>query len=427
MHVTIIGGGILGLTTAYFLLKQKVNVTIIDTHAEVAAECSHANGGQLSYSHVEPWANPHAFGLIARSFVDSNSPLIFCPRLDWQQWRWGAQFLWECRPGKHLYTTALMWHLAQESRQSIRTILQDTAIECDFREHGTLHVFRNHKSFAIEQKQAQYQELLGCPFEIKTTDECISLEPQLAERANDLVGGVLFPVDDTGDAYRFCQQLYDWCQQQGMKSIMGQSVVNWKTEENSRTKQVKAVRLADGSTHESDLFISCVGAKSNLLLATLGITLPLFPMKGYSLTYELPDNKRYFEHSITDEAHKIVFTQLGQHLRIAGTAEFNGFDETISPKRLQPIRRTTCQLFPSLMTAERLKTEQSWSCLRPSTPDGIPIIDRTLYENLYVNTGHGTLGWTLGPASSQRLVDWIINGKTAPGHNAMRIQRFALI
>lgn len=404
MRIAVLGAGVIGTTTAYFLAKQGHKVFVIDRQKASAEECSRANGGQLSYGHVEPWANPHAPLNILRWMGKEDAPLVFKLKANWEEWSWGARFLLNCRRSKSLLTSKIMLELAFYSKKMLSKICEDTKLEFHHGNNGTLHIFQDEASLALEIRQAKYQKQFGCDYEVLSAKECLEREPSLAFSSLPLVGGVFFPQDETGNAHLFTQRLAEYCEKNlGVEFHYSANIHTILTEAN----QIKGMQLQNGEVLKADRYIASLGATGSVLLWPIGIKLPIYPMKGYSLTLPLKEGDIVPNSSITDQSHKIVYSKLGNELRIAGTAEFAGFDTEINPKRLKPILAASKLLFPQLFGQIELEQLFQWACLRPSTPDGMPIISATKYHNLFLNTGHGTLGWTLACGSAKAIADLV--------------------
>lgn len=403
MKVTILGAGVIGVTTAYYLNKLGHDVTVIERNAESAAECSFANGGQLSYSHAEPWATPAALRKIPKWLVSKNSPLVFRPSLDLNMWKWVVSFLGNCQDDIKAESTKHTLRLAMYSRECFGEIIKDTGVEFSYLNTGTVHTFRDEKSLAANISQAEFQKEFGCDYEILSNrQQCEQKEPALKHAPASIIGGLYFPMDASGDINEFTINLSKMLQEKGVKFIYGESVTEILTEGNIIT----ALKTGNGGNYIADKFIVSAGAASPLLLNKIGVMVPIYPMKGYSLSIDIEDADKAPLVCVTDQYNKIVYTRLKKVLRVAGTAEFAGYNSAVHPGRISTLKRMIGELFPK---AGRVEVGRQWACLRPSTPKGTPLLGETGYRNLYLNTGHGTLGWTLSCGSAKIVAD-IVNG-----------------
>ncbi len=391
--ILILGAGVSGVLAAYMLGRAGHRVRVVDRQEAAAMECSFANGGQLSYSHAEPWANPAVFPKVFKWMFDDDAPLVMRFSTDPQMIRWGLQFLWNCRgSAAHRNSRALM-KLGLHSKQVMQEIVAETGIEFHHGHKGILHVFSSQKCFDDAQEQVRFQAELGCEEQVLSAAECVAKEPALAQSTKKLFGGVFAPIDEMGDVHLFTQNLAQYCTETfGVEFLYHHEIMALNAENNRITHVV-----TNQGNLAADAFVLALGAYSPLLSKPLGIHLPIYPMKGYSITFNANDNMPAL--SVTDDALKIVYTRLGDKMRCAGTAEFAGYNTSLSQKRINPILRGIRTLFPQADLSET----SEWACLRPSTPDGPPIVGKTSIENLFLNTGHGTLGWTQGAATADLL------------------------
>lgn len=402
MNIIILGSGLLGVTTAYELGKRGHQVTVLERNAAAAAETSFANGGQLSYSHGEPWANPHVLRKLPGWAMRSDAPLVLRPRADWQMIRWGLKFLRNCTHTRAEINCVNMLRLGLYSREKMADIRRESGIAFDFLDKGILHIYGTQKDFDQAKKQDEFQAKFGGRQRILSAEECYALEPTLKQSSRVIVGGIHAFLDESGDANLFCQELAKVAaQRHGVQFRYGVNITSLRKEAN----RVVAV-ITDQGEISADAYVMAMGSYSPLLLRPLGIDVPIYPMKGYSIT--LPANDSAPTISITDGTHKLVYSRLGNRLRIAGTAEFAGHNQAINPKRIKPIVSAAQKLFPNAAWSGPI---DEWACLRPSTPDGPPILGRTPCSNLFLNTGHGTLGWTQAAGSASIVAD-IMEDKT---------------
>lgn len=408
MHVLVLGAGLAGVTSAWYLRQAGHAVTVIDRQPAAGMETSFANGGQLSASHPEPWANPGAPAQVLRWLGREDAPLLFRPHADWRQWSWGLRFLLECLPGRTRRNTLAIARLALHSRDCLHRLLAETGIEFDRLQTGILHLFFDPRDFADAGRRAALLREFGMRAEVLDAPACMSVEPALVRCRDTLQGGLYAPEDETGDALAFTQRLAAGCTQAGVTFRHGLDIL--ALEDGSEGVRGVLVAAANGirETIEGDAYLLCLGSYSAGLVRPLGDSLPIYPVKGYSVTLELAADAVAPSVSITDESHRIVCSRLGNRLRIAGTAELAGFDTDINAARCAAILRRAERLFPETRAAA---APEYWAGLRPATPSNVPVIGRGRLRNLFFNTGHGTLGWTLACGSGQAIAD-IIGGGT---------------
>lgn len=391
MQVIVLGAGLLGTTSAHFLRQLGHDVTVIDRQAAPAAETSFANGGQISVSHAEPWANPSAPLKVLQWLGKEDAPLLFRLRADPQQWRWGLQFLRECTPARTRHNIAQIVRLGTYSRDTLQQLRRDLGLQYDQRTQGILHFYTSQKEFDAAEAPAAQMRDLGCDRRVISADEAVRLEPALRHIRPQLAGATFTSEDESGDARQFTLALAERCRQDGVRFLMGHHVMALR-EVGGRIDHVE-VTDADGAFQRlrADAFVLAMGSFSPLLAQPLGIRLPIYPAKGYSVTMPVKDAAMAHQVSLTDDEYKLVFSRLGDRLRIAGTAELNGYSRDLNRVRCEAIVRRTEQLFPG---AGDTAQAQFWTGLRPATPSNVPIIGQSRVPNLFLNTGHGTLGWT---------------------------------
>ena len=417
MKICILGAGALGVMSAYELAKSGHEVTVIERQGEPARECSFANGGQLSYSHAEPWANPGVFPKLFKWAFQDDAPLVLRPSLDPHFLRWGALFLLNCLPSRARRHCEVMLRLGLYSRAKMAELMADTKVDFHFLGNGTLHVFDNQKSFDAAKRHAEFQHTLGCEETPMTPDECFKTEPTLANTTKKLVGGMFAPIDQSGDIHLFTKNLAEYCAQKyGVKFLYNQKIARLHKAEN-RITHVEIEGQHRDYISGFDAYVMAMGSHSPVYLRQLGLYVPIYPMKGYSISF----NASEFcpKVSVTDDAAKQVYTLLGNRMRVAGTAEFAGYKDHVRDVRIAPLKNGMRQLFPNAPQEELTE----WACLRPSTPDGPPIVGKTPIANLYMNTGHGTLGWTQGAGSARLLADVIDGRPTEIPLSGLEIER----
>jgi D-amino-acid dehydrogenase len=401
VKVLVLGAGVVGVASAWYLAEAGHEVTVVDRQARAAMETSFANGGQISASHAEPWAKPSVVPKILRWLGREDAPLLFRARADWAQWMWGLRFLRECIPGRFERNCRALVGLAAYSRDCLRALRRNTGLRYDHLSRGILHFATDGHDFEVLARSAEAARALGIDRLVKSAPECLALEPALKDSQDPVTGGVYTPGDESGDACRFTQELARMAEEQGVRFRFGSSV----RAIDAAGGEVLGVRLGEEQL-TADAYVVALGSYSPLVLRAIGVRIPVYPLKGYSVTLQLgPEHDEVAPSvSLTDEAHKIVISRLGNRLRAAGTAELTGYDRTVNPVRCAAIARRLRELFPAL---GGITAYESWSGLRPATPDNVPIIGRTRLSNLFVNTGHGTLGWTLACGSARALADVI--------------------
>ena len=394
MKIVVLGAGVIGVTSAWYLAEAGHEVTVVDRRAQPGLETSFANGGQISAGHAEPWAKPAALPKILKWLGHEDAPLLFRPRVDWAQWRWGLGFLRECVPGRFERNARTLAGLAGYSRDCLRALRASTGIHYDELTRGILQFATRDADLRVLEAQARAMNAFGARREFKTADECVALEPALRSSKEKVLGGLYDPHDESGDAHKFTMELARRCEQRGVQFRFGHTVARIEAA-GDRVEGVDGVR--------GDAYVVALGSYSPLLLRRLGIRIPVYPLKGYSITLETKEGPTV---SLTDEAAKIVISRLGNRLRAAGTAELTGYDTSINETRCNAIMQRIRTLFPDIAPGE-VKT---WAGLRPATPSNVPVIGRTRLANLFLNTGHGTLGWTLACGSGRALAD-IVSGR----------------
>ena len=409
MKVIVLGAGLLGVTSAYYLRQQGHDVTVVDRQATPAAETSFANGGQISVSHAEPWANPSAPLKVLKWLGREDAPLLFRVRADMRQWLWGLQFLRECTPARTRHNIEQIVRLGTYSRDTLQALRRDTGIRYDERTQGILHFYTDQKEFDGAEAPAAQMRALGCDRRVISADEAVRIEPALGHIRPRLAGATYTAEDESGDANQFARELVARCQADGVQFLMSHTVTALR-EAGGQIDHVEATD-AEGRFRRlhADAYVLAMGSLSPLLAAPLGIRLPIYPAKGYSVTMPVKDASMAHQVSLTDDEYKLVFSRLGNRLRIAGTAELNGYDRDLNRVRCEAIVRRTEELFPGAGDAEQA---QFWTGLRPATPSNVPIIGRSKLGNLYLNTGHGTLGWTHSCGSGKSIAR-IVSGMAA--------------
>ena len=400
MKVIVLGAGLLGVTSAYFLRQQGHDVVVVDRQATPAAETSFANGGQISVSHAEPWANPSAPLKVLRWLGQEDAPLLFRLRADLRQWLWGLRFLRECSPARTRHNIRQIVRLGTYSRETLQQLRRERDIRYDERTQGILHFYTSQKEFDSAEAPAAQMRELGCDRRVISADEAVRLEPALRHIRAQLAGATYTAEDESGDANRFARELVARCEEDGVQFLMNHTITALR-EAGGEIDHVEATD-AEGRFQRirGDAYVLAMGSLSPLLAQPLGVSLPIYPAKGYSVTMPVKDASMAHQVSLTDDEFKLVFSRLGDRLRIAGTAELNGYDRDLNRVRCEAIVRRVEQLFPG---AGDTTQAQFWTGLRPATPSNVPLIGATRLPGLWLNTGHGTLGWTHACGSGRSL------------------------
>lgn len=403
MRVLVLGAGVVGVATAYFLARKGHEVVVADRQPGVGLETSFANGGQISASHAEPWANPDTLRKVWKWLGRADAPLLFRFRFDPALWSWGLRFLANCTAARAKVNIERTLRIALYSRRCLGELRDETGIQYDQKTQGILHFYRDAREFEHAVHQAAVMTGMGCERRPLDPAGCVGLEPAFASVQGQLAGGIYSPDDESGDAHLFTTHLAELCRTMGVEFRFAEAIQAIRAESGA----VTGVDTGSG-TLAADAYVVALGSYSPQFLKPLGIRLPIYPAKGYSVTLPVTDPARAPELSLTDDEHKLVFSRLGNRLRIAGTAETAGYDTSVNETRARVILRRTLEVFPGCGDADKA---EFWAGLRPKTPDSVPVIGPTRYSNLFLNTGHGTLGWTMSCGSGRVLAD-LMSGET---------------
>ena len=402
----VLGAGVVGINSAYWLARSGKSVCVIDRQPGAGLETSFANGGQISVSHAEPWANPSAPLKVMKWLFDGNAPLLFRPRMDIHQWLWIARFMVDCLPNRADRHTTEIVKLATMSRGLLRQIREREKIDYDQRTLGILHFYRDKREFEAAIPVAELMRKHGCDRRVITRDEVLRIEPAFADRRDAIVGATYTAEDESGDARKYTQALAEVCARMGVTFLYGSEVVALDADRATGRINSIQVRSPDGYRTISgrDVVVS-LGCHSAPFLRRYGVLLSIYPAKGYSVTIPVEAGHHAPVVSLTDDQYKLVYSRLGDRLRVAGTAELSGYGLELNRSRCQAILDNVRNLFPR---AGDFDNAAFWTGLRPTTPSNLPYLGRTrVYRNLWLNTGHGTLGWTLGAGSGKKISDMI--------------------
>ncbi|APV50004.1 amino acid dehydrogenase [Betaproteobacteria bacterium GR16-43] len=407
MKILVLGAGIVGTATAWYAARDGHEVTVVDRQAGPAMETSFANGGQVSVGHSEPWANPGAPLKILRWLGRDDAPLLFRPRADAAQWAWILRFLVECTPWRTRENIRRILGLALYSRATLQQLRAETGIAYDYLGRGILHYFTDERDFERARDAAGLMREYGLDRAVQTAAQALALEPALAGSRVPIVGATYTSGDESGDAYLFTRALAGLAEAAGVSFHYRHDVLG-ATQGPGGLSGV-LVRSAGGGERvlAADAYVAALGSHTPLFVRPLGVSIPVYPAKGYSATLEVTDAARAPTVSLTDEAAKLVLSRFGNRLRVAGTAELSGYSTALNPVRCEALVERMREVFPGAADYDR---PAFWAGLRPATPSNVPLIGRTRIPNLYLNTGHGTLGWTLGAGSGKALAD-ILSGR----------------
>lgn len=416
MKVVVLGGGVIGVTTAWALARQGVEVTVLDRQPGVALETSYANAGQVSPGYSTPWAAPGIPLKAMRWLFQRHAPLAI--RLDGSafQWRWMAQMLLNCSSGRYAVNKERMMRLSEYSRDCLRQWRAQTGIAYDERSGGTLQLFRTQAQLDAAGRDVEVLRACGVPFELLDRAGVAQVEPALGRATVPLTGGLRLPNDETGDCHQFTTRLAEQARSLGVHFRQGVAVKSL----HKNHGRISAVELQDGETVRADHYVLAAGSYSRGLLLPLGLDIPVYPVKGYSLTIPLLDPSLAPQSTVLDETYKIALTRLGDRIRVGGMAELAGFDLGLNPRRRATLEKVTRELFPG----GDLPRAEFWTGLRPMTPDGTPLVGATPIANLSLNTGHGTLGWTMACGSAQVLADQIVGKHPAISTEGLDLGRY---
>ena len=403
-RVLILGGGIIGTTTAYALCKRGFEVTVVERQDGVGLETSFANGSLITPSMADPWAAPGLPLKLLKWVGREESPFLVRLGALPGMMSWGLRFLANCNPRDWRRNTEVILRIAQYSQSRLKALSADTGISYDQRSAGTLRLFRDDGSMADAKRSAEMVGELGVPFRVLDAAECAALDPALAPNIEKIAGGIHFPDDETGDAFKFTTALADLCREAGVMFRFGETVKSIDVD----CGRIEGVTTSDGRLQADD-YVIALGSASTAHLRQIGIKIPVYPVKGYSLTIDIAGWNNAPTVPMLDDGKKMGIVRLGGRLRLAGTAEFAGFDASLNAARGANLIDGVTELFPDCPNVDK---GRHWAGLRPMTPDGIPILGRTPFDNLFLNVGHGHLGWTMAAGSADVIAD-LIAGEAA--------------
>jgi D-amino-acid dehydrogenase len=406
MKVAVLGAGIIGISTAYFLARAGAKVIVFEREPGIATQCSYANGAQLSYSHSDPWATYTNVWKAIKWLGHKDAPLLFRPSLDLDAYTWIARFLRNCSHDKVTRNTKAILSLSFYSRKVLHDLLSTEKIEFDYSNHGILHIFKHKGELTRCEKLFKSLNKIEpkLEFERLSAENCSKHDPALEHLMHHRSGGILCAADELGDAYKFSHSLEKICQKLGVEFRYNTEVLGMHHSNSSRINSI----ILDNEVVDVDAAVVCMGVYGGLFLKRYGINLPIYPMKGYSISVPTNDNYTCPKISITDQQRKIVFSRIGNVFRIAGTAEFAGYNHEVLDERIEPLFKFAKRYFPN---AGDYQIMQSWSCLRPQMPHSYPCISKARFNNLYINIGHSSLGWTQAAGSAKAICDLMMRKK----------------
>jgi D-amino-acid dehydrogenase len=416
MKVAILGSGVIGVTSAWYLAQAGHEVTVIDRQDGPALETSFANAGEISPGYASPWAAPGIPMKALRWLFMKHAPLILRPQMDMAMLRWMTAMLGNCNERSYAINKSRMVRLAEYSRDRLIELRRETGISYDERTQGTLQLFREQKQLDGIAKDIAVLQADGVPFEVLDAAGCVAAEPGLASSGVPLAGGLRLPNDETGDCFKFTNALAEMAKAAGVTFLNGHSIGRI-VEQNGKISHVETNR----GHVIADAYLVAMGSYSPLLLAPLGIRLPVYPVKGYSITVPIVEESRAPVSTLLDESYKVAITRLGDRIRVGGMAELSGYSRGLPKARRDTLEYSVQSLFPG---AGNLSRASFWSGLRPMTPDSTPVIGATRLSNLFLNGGHGTLGWTMACGSGQVIADIISGRKPAIETADLAISRY---
>jgi D-amino-acid dehydrogenase len=416
MRILVLGSGVIGTTCAYYLARAGHQVTVIDRQKGPGLETSYANAGEVSPGYSAPWAGPGVPLKAIQWMLMQHSPLVIWPMLDPAMWRWGVSMLRNCTEARYARNKGRMVRLAEYSRDCLRQLRAETDIQYDQRTQGTLQLFRTQKQLDGTAKDIEILKQYGVPYELLDRPGYIAVEPALAQVQEKFVGGLRLPGDETGDCFKFTSRLAALAEGLGVKFQHGVNIRGIA----SNSAHITGV-ATDQGLQSADAYLVALGSYSPLLLRPIGIRLPVYPVKGYSITVPIEDASQSPESTIMDETHKVAVTRLGDRIRVGGTAELAGYSLALREARRKTLDHVLTDLFPR---AGNVARGEFWTGLRPMTPDGTPVVGGSPYPNLYLATGHGTLGWTMAAGTGRVMADLMSGKPTEISLDGLTVERY---
>ena len=417
MHVAVLGSGVIGTTIAFYLARDGHQVTVLDRQPGPALETSFANAGEVSPGYSSPWAGPGVPVKAVKWMLMTHSPLVIWPLLDGAMWRWGWSMLTNCTERAYRLNKSRMVPIAEYSRDCLKQLRGDTGIVYDERTQGTLQLFRTQKQLDGIAKDIEILKDYRVPYEVLDRAGFCRVEPALAHTQQKFVGALRLPNDETGDCYKFTQRIAALAQEASASFRFNTPIEAVEAERG----RISGVRTAAGM-FRADSYVCALGSFSPQMLRPIGIKLPVYPVKGYSITVPITDTAHAPESTIMDETHKVAVTRLGDRIRVGGTAELAGYNLRLREARRRTLEHVVTDLFPRGGDVARA---EFWCGLRPMTPDGTPVVGPTPYPNLYLATGHGTLGWTMAAGTGRVIADLLGGRRPEISLDGLTIARYS--
>ncbi|MCA8879578.1 MAG: D-amino acid dehydrogenase [Rhodobacteraceae bacterium] len=416
MKVVVLGAGVIGVTTAYYLARGGAEVLVIDRQREPGMETSFANAGELSYGMTSPWAAPGIPKKALKWLFMHHRPLFIWPMISPRMWSWGLQMLRNCNETSYRINKSRMVRVSNYSRDALTDLMAEVPLEFDKREQGTLQLFREEKQLKASKADQDVLAEFDSPFEVLDRDGCIAAEPGLVHVADKFVGGLRLLADRTGDCRMFTQGLAKKAAEMGVKFRYGATIKEFERKGNA----ISGV-ITDQGRATADAYICCMGPYAPIILETIGIRVPVYPIKGFSITLPVTDPDAAPQSTLMDETHKVAITRLGDRIRVAGQAIIMGYNKRLTSRATETVRYVVSDLFPK---GGDVSKAEGWTGLRPMTPDGTPILGPTKYPNLFLNTGHGTLGWTMACGSSRAVADLVMGREPEISFDGLTAARY---
>jgi D-amino-acid dehydrogenase len=416
MHVLVLGSGVIGTTIAYYAARDGHKVTVLDRQPAPGLETCFANAGAVSPGYSAPWAGPGVPLKAIKWLLMRHRPLVIKPSLDPAMWRWALAMLRNCTTARYHTNKGRMVRLAEYSRDCLKEVRAETNIAYDHRTLGTMQLFRSQKQLDGLGKDLAVLDAFGVPYEVLDRDAILAHEPALARVRDKFVGALRLPGDETGDCLAFTQNLAKLAERHGARFRHGLNIVGI----DRAGDRITGVRTDFGAV-TADKYVVALGSYSPKLLSPIGIDLPVYPVKGFSITVPITDPARAPESTVMDETHKVAVTRLGNRIRVGGTAQLSGYDLTLNPARRATLEHVVTDLFPG---SGDMRKATFWTGLRPMTPDGTPVVGGTRYSNLYLSTGHGTLGWTMAAGTGRVIADLVAGRKPEIETDDLGIDRY---
>ena len=404
MRIVVMGGGVIGVATAYYLARDGHRVTVIERQSECGRETSFANAGLIAPGHASSWASPSAPLTLLKSLLRDDTALRFKFSADPRFWIWGLKFLRNCTAARQRANTLPKLRLCLYSQEATRELLEQTGIACDMASRGILYLYRHAENLEAGIATMAFLKDHGHVQEVIDVDRVVELEPALGPRRHLLAGAILGPNDESGDSFMFTTNLAAYCAQRLGVEFRYDTTIRGLTDDGGRITGVVTDGVNGGGAVTGDAYVMCLASDSPAILRTSGMNAPIYPIKGYSMTYPVAGAEGAPTMGGIDEESLIAWCRMGERVRFTATAEFSGYDTSFKPGDFSHMKSVASELFPDGGDMDRASY---WACLRPMTPDGPPIIGRGHLENLWLNTGQGHMGWTMACGSGRIAADLI--------------------